>query len=298
MNPATLIALGYTSIFKAQFLTERYLQEKGVSALRTFPLHRYSLIFGLVWCAAFIRSDDLHRLFHTPHVLLFTILLAVTWNIQQFISSFSANSINSASAFNTLQVVARLPMMLLIGALFNHDTPNLYSLLAIALLMAAFIMQPTPHSENKRDRYTWPLIIIVSLVLIQSVIDASNMGIYRQLLKELPTTTVIGAFVVATHSLSTLWTLAIPKHKNDNQILRKNWKRAALVPTFWFIATVPEAYVFAALPIYTGNAIGSVSFLLDAGSDLVHHRIHLNLRTISFILLVLIGVGLGAYSTV
>jgi hypothetical protein len=296
LYPTVLVfAMGVS--FKGYTLTERYLQEKGVSPLRTFMLQRYALILGLIWGVIFVRGHDLSRIAHTPHLLVYIIALAVGWNTQQFLSSYVVNTVSSMSAFSTLQMMLLLPLSLLVGTFFNHDTPNPYSLLAIVVLLVAFVVQPSQHAHNVRDRFALPLRLIVGLILVQTVIDAADQGLYRQLLKELGPAVVLGVCSVTTLSLANAWTSFIPKKRaEETEILSEQWRRSAAVPGLWFLGSIPEAYAVAILPIYTSLAISTVTFLMDACSDLIHRRIHLNPRTTAFLVLVLAGIGLAVYS--
>jgi hypothetical protein len=282
--------------FKGYVLTERYLQERGVRPIRTFALQRYALIPGLIWSAIFIRGHDLDHIIHTPHLVAYILLVALGWNVQQFLSSYLVNTVSSMSAFTTLQNLLLFPFTLLVGTFFNHDIPNVYSLAAVAVLMVAFAVQPAQHVDNVRARFAVPLKVIVGLILAQTAIDAFDQGLYRQLLKELSPAVVLGVFSVVTLTVTTAWTSLIPKRQAETEILRRQWHRSTALPAFWFLGSIPEAYAIAILPIYTSLSISAITFLMDAGSDLIHHRIHLNLRTTAFLLLVLTGIGLAVHS--
>lgn len=291
-----VLALCFAVAFKVCNLNERYLQERGVPPLRTFALYRYALIPAIIWSIIFIRPEDINQLLHTPQLLAFLFFMAITWNIQMILTSYVINSINSMSAFTTLQHLIHLPLILLVGTYFNQDIPNIYSILAIVALLAAFILQPTPHVKNTRMKFSLPIVLIIGLVVLQASLDAANGGLYRELLKQIRPEVVIGAFSITTLGLTVLLVPFIPKKPKDTAVIRRKWKWAALIPILWFAGTVPEAYVFAALPLYTGVSIAALSFVMDAVSDLRQHRIHFNLRTAAFMLLVLGGVGLAVYS--
>jgi hypothetical protein len=295
LYPTVLVfAMGVS--FKGYTLTERYLQEKSVSPLRTFALQRYALVLGLIWSAVFVRGHDLSRIIHTPHLLIYVLALAAGWNTQQFLSSYVVNTVSSMSAFSTLQMMLLLPLSLLVGTFFNHDTPSMYSLLAITALLVAFAVQPSQHAHNVRERFALPLKLIAGLILVQTVIDAADQGLYRQLLKELGPAVVLGVCSVVTLSVATAWTSFIPKKRAETKILREQWRRSAAIPGLLFLGSIPEAYAVAILPIYTSLAISTVTFLMDACSDLIHHRVRFNPRTAVFLALVLSGIGLAVYS--
>jgi hypothetical protein len=298
MQPwSTFNAVACRVIFKGYSLSERYLQEQGVSPQGTFPLQKYALIPAIVWSAIFIRSKDISYIIHSPQLLLFFIAIAVTWNIQQFISSYISNSTSTISARETLSYLLLLPQLLLIGAVFNHDTPTIYGIVAIVILSLAFILQPAHHQDNKRKRFALPLFLIMVLIVIQASLDAINAGICRQALKTVSPEVFIGVFAITTMGLCWVWTAFLPKRSEDTQILQKRRSLAAIIPITWFVGTIPEIFAVAAIPIYTLFSIGAITFAIDTASDVFHHRIRFNLRTASFLGLVFIGIGLAAYST-
>jgi hypothetical protein len=291
-----LLAFIFAIAFKICHLTERYLQEKGISPQQTFALYRYALIPAVIWSLIFIRPDDLVQLSHKTPLVIFLAIIAVTWNIQVYLTSRLINSVNSLSAFSTLQQIIYLPLLLAIGTYFNNDSPTIYSLLAILTLIAAFIVEPTPHQNNVRAKFYFPLTIIIGVLLFQSGLDAINQGMYRELLKSVRPEVVIGVFSVLTLSVTTIWSVFLPKDTKSENLLRLRWRRAALVPALWFIGTVPEAFVYAKISIYVGGVLMAVTFIMDAISDVIHQRIRLGARTFLFIILVLIGVSLAIFS--
>ena len=154
-----------------------------------------------------------------------------------------------------------------------------------------------PHADNKRARFSLPLAVIVGLIALQTVLDAVDGGLYRELLKTLQPQLVLGIFSVLTLSVCWLWTPYVTKRTPGADIVRQHWRRAALIPTLWFAGSIPEAYAVAILPIYISVSIGAFTFALDTLSDVFHHRIRFSLRTFAFILLVLCGIGFAIYSS-
>ena len=297
MNPLpTILAFGQAIGFKAQALTDRYLQEAGVSPMGTFALQRYSLIPAVIWGLIFIRPDDISYIFHTPLLLFFILAIAALWNVQSFLTSYVLNTVSTVSALSTLEYLIYLPLLLLIGTYFNGDIPNAYSVAAIAVLSLAFVVQPAHHANNIRTRFSMPLIAIIGFVFLRVSLDAINNGMSREALGMISPQVFLGAFSITTMGLCAVWTSFMPRKYNDTRILKEKWWLAAAIPSLWFLASIPEAFAYAALPIYTVVSIGAITFAMDTLSDLFHKRTRLNARTTGFIALVLVGIGLAVYS--
>jgi len=291
-----LFALAQALGFKAQELTERRLQEHGVSAFRAFALQRYALIPALIWTAVFVRKDDVYLVIHSPILIGYLLFIAIAWNLQSFISSYLLNRISSMTGFSTLQHMVYLPILLIIGTFFNHDTPNMYSLLAVLSLVAAFAIQPAPHEENTRPRFALPVAAIVGIALLGTLINGANSGISRNALQMLRPEDFLAFFSVITIALCWAWTLFFPGTPEEARILKKYRWQAMAVPLIWFAASIPESWAYAELPIYIVVSIGAITFAFDTISDFTHRRIRFNLRTASFILLALLGMGLAVYA--
>jgi hypothetical protein len=249
-----------------------------------------------LWAVIFVRLDDIFYILHTPLLLGYILFIAVTWNIQAFLSSYLLNTISSMSALTTLQYLLYLPLLLVVGVFLNHDRPNLYNYLAILSLLCAFIIQPAQHNLNIRARFYLPIVYIVGLVLLRACMNAANNGATRQALAMISPEVFLGVFSVTTIGLCALCVLFIPRSPNDRVVLRKKWWLAGVIPLLWFAASIPETYSFAKLPIYTVVSIGAVTFALDTGSDLYHRRIKFNLRTGTFITLAIAGMVLAIFS--
>ena len=298
MNPfPALFAFAQAIGFKAQDLTDRRLQERGVSPFGAFSLQRYALIPAILWCLMFVRPADIAYVFHTPVLLMYFCAIALIWNMQSFLSSYVMNATSSMSSLSTLENLLYLPLLLLVGTFFNHDVPNAYALAAIAALLCAFIIHPSQHRENERKRFSMPLAALAGLVLVKAILGAVNTGFTRAGLALVHPAVFLGVFATTTLLLCVVWTSFIPKREADYGIIRKRQWYALLIPALWFAASIPETFAYAALPIYTVVSIGAVTFGADIASDLSHRRIRITLRTASFILLVLLGTALAAYST-
>lgn len=269
MNPfSTILSFGQAIGFKLQALTDRRLQEAGASPFSTFALQRFALIPAIIWSIIFVRSSDLAHILHSHILIAYFLLLAIIWNLQSFLSSYVMNTVSSMSGLASLEYLLYLPFLLLVGAFFNHDATNLYSIAGIAVLLCAFILQPSQHSKNVRNRFSLPLAVIVSLILLKSILDAANGGLTRALLEMVRPEVFLGVFCVITLSFSVMWTYFIPKKSEDNRILKQQKIFAVSIPLLWFAASIPETFAYAALPIYTVVSIGAVTFAFDSISDL------------------------------
>lgn len=297
MNPIpTLFAFGQAVGFKIQSLTDRYLQEAGVSPISTFALQRFALIPAIVWSLLFVSSGDILHILHSPQLLFFFIAIAMLWNAQSFLASYVLNTISTVSAFSTLENLIYLPLLLIVGIVLNHDIPNIYSIVAILVLVLAFALQPSHHAHNLRPRFSMPLVAITGLVLLCAVLNALNNGLSRELLGMVSPQVFLGVFGILVTALCWVWTSLLPHSVASTTVLKTKWQLAALIPILWFAASIPETFAFAALPIYTVVSIGMVTFALDTASDLFHKRSRFDLRTAVFIALVFAGTGFAAYS--
>jgi hypothetical protein len=293
---ATIFALLQDVGFKFQNLTERRIQEYGVSPLATIKLYKYALIPALLWGMIFVRPSHISHILHAPLLICYFTFIAVAWNVQAFLGSYLLNTISTMSALTTLEYLLYLPLLLIVGVFFNHDTPNLYSLLAIVSLLVAFILQPTQHHVNIRARFSLPVFIIIGLVLLKAAVNAANNGVSRQALAMISPEVFLGVFSITTIGLCAIWTSFLPRSSADKAVIRKRWGVAATIPLLWFAASIPETYGFAKLPIYTVVSIGAVTFALDTLSDLYHQRIKFDFRTGIFIGLALAGIILAIFS--
>jgi hypothetical protein len=293
---ATIFALAQALGFKVQDLSERRIQEYGVSPFTSVRLYKYALIPAVLWGIIFVRPNDISNVVHSPVLVGYFIFIALAWNIQVFLSSYLMNTISSMSALTTLEHLLYFPLLVLVGVFFNHDTFSLYSLLAIVSLLAAFIIQPTQHHVNTRTRFSLPIMIIVGLVLLKAAVNAANNGVSRQALAMVSPEVFLGLFTIITIGLCAVWTSFLPRSSSDRIIIRNRWWLAAAIPLLWFAASIPETYGFAQLPIYTVVSIGAVTFALDTVSDLYHQRIKFDFRTGIFVGLTFAGMVLAIFS--
>ncbi|MDB5189998.1 MAG: hypothetical protein JWN49_324 [Parcubacteria group bacterium] len=297
MNPfSTILVFGQAIGFKLQALTDRRLQEAGASPFSTFALQRFALIPAVIWSIVFVRPHDITQILHSTVLLAYFLLLAIIWNVQSFLSSYVMNTMSSMSGLASLEYLIYFPLLLLVGTFFNHDIPNLYSIAGIAILLCAFVLQPSQHSENIRNRFSMPVTMVIGFLLLRSTLDATNVGITRALLGMVRPEVFLGVFAVITIGFCMLWTSFVPKRPQDARVLKQQKAFAIVIPLLWFAASIPETFAYAALPIYTVVSIGAVTFAFDSISDLFRHRIRMSWQTTLFILLVLAGTALAILS--
>lgn len=286
--------------YKTNSLTERWLQEAGASPLSTYALHRYALIPAVIWSIIFIRPSDISNLLSSSHLLIYLLFIVIIWNAQQFLHSYIVNTTSSVSSLSNLYNILVLPLLLLVGAYFNHDTPNILSILAIALLVIALIIKPSHHVTNKRARFSKPFLLIAAVILIQAVADAISIGMYREAVQQISPEVVIGVFSISVLLgcviCVSFFSVRQKKKQQSAPIIKKYPYHAMSVPMIWFAGTIPEMYAYTVLPIYTVLAIGGITFIMDIFSDLRRHRIAFDFQTASFIFLVFSGIVLAAFS--
>lgn len=292
----TLFAAASAFGFRWQSLVERRLQEHGLSVGMTFWLQSYAFIPAVIWSFFYVTPAQLAQIWNTPELTFAFLFLALTWNAQGFLSAFLLNKTSSMSVIALIQELVYLPLILAIGTFYNHDEPGIASFGAMGLLGAALFLQPTQHTENKRVRYALPFLLLLGLAVLRASFDAANNGLTREVLRTFPAESFLGIFVVLTLGLTACLLPFLPRAPTDAATLKKRRWLALGVPLIWFLATIPETYGYAALPIYTMVALGMVAFLFNVFSDLYHRRIHFDARTAGFSVLTLAGLALAAYS--
>lgn len=283
--------------FKTVELTGRLLQEKGASEIDTYTIYRYALIPACIWSLVFIRREDLVFIFSSAQLLAIFGTIIVLWNLQALIISFVINSTSSMMLFTTIYSIVTLPLFLGFGTFFNNDTPSLLNFGAIAALLLAFFINPAHHHENLRPRLAKSLLVIVSLIVLKACCDTVLDGVTREALKQLSPVVFLGFFSVTTLVVCALISrFYIRKRHKETEIMKEKQWLALLIPFLWFAASIPETFALEALPIYTVISIGAITFAMDTFSDVIHRRIKINIQTLAFIILVLVGISLAVLS--
>jgi hypothetical protein len=288
MNYGPLYALLTAVGFKTNTLTVRLLQEKGAARLDTYTIYRYALMPSVIWSLIFVHKADLVLIFHTPKLLIFVGVIIVFWNLQAYLRAQITNSTSSVILFSTIYNILVFPLFLGFGTFFDHDKPNLFSITAILVLLAALLIKPTSHKENVRPRLSKPVHVIVLLIFLIACCDTILQGVAREALKQIQPT------------LTVCWIISrfyIQRQAPESVAMRqKQWLAISLIPMTWFLASIPEAFALAAIPIYVFISINVLTILMDTFSDLIHKRISLSLQTIGFITTVLVGISLSVLS--
>lgn len=292
---ALLTAVG----FKINTLTVRLLQEKGVSIIDTYAIYRFALIPAVIWSLIFIRKSDLDYIFHTPELMIFLGVIVVLWNLQAYLRALITNSTSSMVLLSTLFNIIALPMFFGFGVLLNNDTPNIYSFSAIIILLAALLIKPTPHEKNLRPHLSKPLYAMVLLIFLTACCDTVLQGMGREALKQIRPEVFLGVFSVPT--LAVCWIVSKVyktkrKAREKEALKQRQWFAISLIPMTWFLASIPEAFALAAIPIYVFLSINVITFLMDTFSDVIHKRIRIDLQTVSFFLLVVAGISFSVIS--
>jgi len=170
MNPLiTALAFGRAISFKGVSLTQRYLQEKGASPFTTYKLKRYVLLPAILWLVIFVRPGDLSFIYHNRPLLALMIALPITHELNEFFFSYVTNVTSSMSDCTVLTNIFSLPLLLFIGAYFNHDKPNAFIVIAIALLIVAHLIQPVKHRRNLHKRFSHSVVVVVGLIFLQTL---------------------------------------------------------------------------------------------------------------------------------
>lgn len=291
---ALLTAVG----FKINLLTQRLVQEKGAAPIDTYTIYRYALIPSAIWSLIFVRKSDILFVLHDHELLIIFAVITVLWNLQSLLMSFVINSTSSMVLFSTFFNMMLLPLFLAFGTFYNHDIPNAFSIIAIAILFIALSIKPTPHKKNLRPHLSKPLYVILLLIFAKACCDAVLQGVGREALQHIRPVVFLGEFSLLALSVCAIIskfyiqprtpeTVAMKKHK---------WLAISLMPMTWFLASIPEAFALAAIPIYTFISITVITFGMDTFSDVLHKRIHINFQTIGFLLLVVAGISLSVLS--
>lgn len=276
------VVAAQTAGFKLHDLAQRRVQELGGSVRATFFLHRWALIPALIWAAIFVRPEHLAFLGQQPLLLLYLVLIAASWNMQAFLSVYLLNATEAISFLALVEKLVYLPMLLAVGIVLNGDTPNIWSLVSLALLGIALWIQSSHHTRHRAAIFRYSVAATLGAILLRTAIDAVNNGMSREVAQALPVPVFIGLFTVTTLGITTALYFCVPKRIAACRIPRgKRWM-AFLIPTIWFAATIPESYALSALPIYTLVSLGALGFLVDVASDLRNKRIPWNGHTAAF----------------
>lgn len=289
-------------LFALFHLNIRKLEEKGVSAHSISGLQRYSIIPAIILFIFAYKQEYVTLLLSNPTSLWWIAGIAFFWGIGQYVGYIILDSASSLSFVYTMGAFLEIPILLATSILINHDYPNASILIGIALLVVALIIKPSQHKDNKRHLLKYSLFIVVGLVFASQIGHALDGAFYKNILHVLSPATML--FGISIYILTTSLTLNIiyllPVFKKpsleEKKVIRKYFWVAYLIPVIWFIASLPEGYGFAHLPLFTLSALGAFSFLIKMISDLKSNRLVWNLHTAIFTLVVIASIVFSTLS--
>lgn len=268
-----LIVFLQSFLFSLFHLHIRRLEEKGVSAYSIAGLQRYTIIPAIILFVATYKKEYVSIILSHPLALWWIVGIGFFWSIGQYVGYIVLDSASSLSFVYTMSAFLEIPILLTTSMLINHDYPNPSILIAIILLVVALIIKPTQHTENKRHLFKYNILIVVGLVFTSQIGHALDGAFCKNLLHFLaPSAILFGILIyifITSLVLNIIYSLPIFKKPSseEKKIIKKYFRIAYLVPCIWFIASLPEGYGFAHLPLFTLSALGSFSFLINFLSD-------------------------------
>lgn len=295
---AVIAAFLQAVLFQWWTLIYKRLMEKGMDKLGIFYYQRWAIIPGVLLVAASYRPEYMSFILAHPVVLVAILYSSMVWMSHVYLHMFATEATHSMAFLNAFNGLTNLPVYLLLGILINQDKPNGYILLALGLLVIALYIQPTPHVTNTRRTFHTQLFFLIGVSLLAHLIDAVNMAAYRYFMQELQA--VFFGLAVSMFLAMLVVTVFFMGHRQYRRNFRQDLKTYSYwlfaLPLIWVIGSIFEGYSIFQMPIYTLIAISSFTFLLDIASDMHNKRIHLNQRTILFIVLVLVSTVLSVIS--
>jgi len=283
-------------------LNIRKLEEQGVSAHTIAGLQRYAVIPSAMLLLVTYKHEYLLILLRNPESFWWIAGIAFFWGIAQYIGYTVINSASSLSIVSTFSSLIGIPVMVAMGVLINNDYPNPLIIVALMLLVVAIIIKPTQHNENKLHLLKYSLIMVISLVFTSNVGHALDGALYKNLLYVLDSRAVLFGISVYTFvtsaTLGVIYLLPIFRKpsKEEQALVKKHFLVAYSIPVFWFIASIPEGYSFANLPLFTLSALGAFGFLIKMCSDLTNKRLAWSWRTALFIAIIIASIVFSALS--
>jgi hypothetical protein len=248
------------------------------------------------------KKEYLTILYSHPASFWWIVGIAFFWGIGQFMGYLVLNSASSLSFVYSISSFLEIPVYLAIGILINYDFPNFYILISLALLVAALVLKPSQDKTNKRNLLKYSILITIGISLSSIIGHAFDGAFYKNILYIFEPNTIL--FGISIYILTTSLTLNIiyllPFFKKpsieEKLIIKKHFWIEFFIPIIWFIASLPEGYSFANLPLFTLTALNSFSFLIKIISDLKNKRISFNLRTLVFIVTVILSIVFSTLS--
>ncbi|MDB4984747.1 MAG: hypothetical protein JWM20_926 [Patescibacteria group bacterium] len=296
-----LVVFLEASLFSLFHFNIRKLEEKGVTSRGIAGLHRYAIIPSAILLVATFKVEYWHYMLAHPVIFLWIVGIGIAWAAAQYVGYAVLNSASSLSFTYTLNALLDVPVALAAGIILNHDHPHLWALVGLAFLALAILVKPAQSVHNKRSLLKYGVLVVIGMSLVGIVGHAIDGGLYRNILLSFPHATLFGASVymtVTSFMLNIVYYLPGVKGDTDEErkTIKKYWWTAALIPVIWFIASVPEGFAFAHVPLFTLSALGAFTFLLNLASDIKNARVSWNMRTFVFVLLVIASIVFSALS--
>lgn len=296
-----LIVFLQASLFTLFQLNIRKLEEKGISARAIAGLHRWAIIPSLLLLALTYKKEYATLILSHPQALWWILGIGFFWGIGQFMGYIVLNSSSSLTFVYALGAFIELPIYLAIGILINHDLPNIFSLVAIALMILAVMIRPTQDTSNKRTLLKYSVPIMIAIIIANIIGHALDGAFYRNLMVLLTPAIPFGIAiytVMSTLVITIIYFLPIfkPIAPEEKETIKKYKWMAYSIPVLWFLGSLPEGYSFAHIPLFTLSVLASFGFLLKLASDLKNKRVASNMRTAIFVLCVITSIVLSTIS--
>lgn len=292
-----LIVFVQSILFKFFHLNIRKLQEKGLSPHSVAGLQRLAIVPAIFLFSITFKKEYLSFIISNPKMILCILGIMLFWVIGQYLGYFSINSTSSLSSLFALGSVINIPIYVLAGFFINHDTPNIFAVIALIILTIALIIKPVQHKDNKRQFLKYSIWVVILLIFTTNIAHSIDGALYKNVLNVVPVTLFgISIYILITAIMLNIVYIFKKNSNEEKSLIKENKLLAYSIPAFWFIASLPEGYSFANIPLFTIISISSVSFIIDILSDLKNKRIILNKHTISFIALIFMSIIFSACS--
>jgi hypothetical protein len=202
------------------------------------------------------------------------------------------NATYSLSFLYIIEEVINVPILIVFGILVNKDIPNPYVILSLLFLLAAIFFRPTQHTENKRSTLKYSLPIIILFVVMVTVAHAVDGSFYREFLTTFDDKIlfIISIYILITSIMMNIFSYAKKIPQSEIAIIKKNRYIALAIPLFRFIASLPEGFSYANIPVYSIVSISSITFLITMFSDIKNKRIRLDYKTVVFCILAILNI--------
>ncbi len=294
----SLFVFAKAILFKLTKLNAKKFQEKWASPFWVLYYQRYAIFPWFILLCLSYKKEYVDLFLNNLYFMWIVALMLLFWVIQESITYFVLWKVSNMSYFTAFLKIISLPIYIFAWIYMNWDYPNYHIFFAFILLWLALFLKPSVHeNNNQRNTFSMWIYAVISILLVWTILDAINNWFDRFILQHLSWVLFwvgINTFLISL-VLSIIFLFKdIPK---KDKIIASKYKYIAYsIPVFWFLGSIPEWYSYAEIPIYTVLAISSVGFLMDIISDVKNERLHFNMKTIIFIVLVFLSIGLSILS--